>query len=324
MFVERKDNRRGFTIIELLVVITIIGVLVGLLLPAVQSARSSARVLKCQNNLKQLATAMNHYVESNGELPAGARTWVGDPYGGPGGFYDDHGWYSPIGAFIDELAWYNKIDFGVSFSHPNNDAARRKKIALYACPEDGLKENEWHSTAWARVRGNYCVNFGNTNYGQKTKSGIEFLGAPFGYRRSAIFSEIRDGASNTLMMSECLTTTEVIGGYWGGTISEQQTSLGGQTFETWLTPNSKVGDEVVRIDYNRSPWNASLNGMPMPAFIGGDTTIQVFAARSHHPGGVSASFCDGSVRFVNEFVDLATWRAMSTAWGEELYSHEDF
>ena len=109
-------------------------------------------------------------------------------------------------------------------------------------------------------------------------------------------------------------------------ISDFSTSLGGQTFQAWLPPNSPVGDDVCRINYNNAPWRYHLNGIPVPNFIGGadKTPEQSFAARSKHPGGVQASLCDGSVRFFSESIDLGVWRALSTARGGEPISGDVF
>lgn len=311
-------NRRassGFTLVELLVVIAIIGVLVALLLPAVQQAREAARRMQCKNNLKQLGLAMHNYHDTHRELPPAAISWEGDPNRpGTGSWYDDHGWYSQILAQIEQGNVANQIDYKVKFSDAVNQAARKAKIALFGCPSDGLKQNEWASTTWSRLRGNYAVNFGNTNYEQGTKSGVTFGGAPFSYRRSANFGEVPDGLSNTLMMGEILTTTST---GWGGPLAEIQTALGGQTFNGWLTPNSSAFDDVAR----HCPPKAELNGMPGCTQIGTDTASmlkQSFALRSHHSGGVNAVLCDGSVQFYSDNINLATWRALSTARGGEV------
>jgi prepilin-type N-terminal cleavage/methylation domain-containing protein len=315
----RLRKMRAFTLVELLVVIAIIGILVALLLPAIQAAREASRRTACMNNLKNLSLAMLNHESAKRVLPPGAVTWVGDPYGtarrpGPGAWYDDHGWYSYIAPFIEENAWYDSLDLTVSMSHERNDAARRYMMPIFGCPSDGLKRNEWQSRTWARVRGNYAVNFGNTNYGQTTKSGVAFGGAPFSYRKSSRTTKLTDGASNTLMMSEVVTVGE-IGAPWGGPVSEIQISVGGQTFQGWLTPNSDASDQTVRV----CPPPTAMNGMPPCTLIGGaDQTVnQTFASRSKHPGGVFSSRCDGSVTFYSEAIDLAAWRALSTARGGE-------
>jgi prepilin-type N-terminal cleavage/methylation domain-containing protein len=318
--ITKNERHTGFTLVELLVVIAIIAVLIGLLLPAVQSAREAGRRITCANNMKQIAIAMHSYADSRGRLPVGAMTWIGEYFGrrdGPGDWYDDHGWYTQLGPHLEQQAWHDSIRFDVSFSHTLNDSARRHFISTYACPSDGrLKRNEWESQTWARVRGNYVVNFGNTNYGQSSKGGVAFAGAPFSYRRSARWAEISDGLSRTLMLAECITIAELpsqAGGAWGGPISDFTTALGGQTFQAWVTPNSPVPDEVART----CPPTSALNGMPGCTLIGNDMTLQSLAARSKHLGGVQVALCDGSIRYESNSIDLMAWRALATSRGAE-------
>jgi hypothetical protein len=270
--------------------------------------------------LKQLALAMHNYHDSKGTLPFGSRLAEGDKYHGlEGDWYDDHGWYSSILPYIEQDNVAKITDYVGSFSDPINESARRAKVALFACPSDmGLVENEWGSNTWARLRGNYVVNFGNTNYGQlnnkidwRTNMKVPFGGAPFTFRKGKRFGEITDGLSNTLMMSECVTIRET-GAAWGGPLSDFQTSLGGQAFEAWNTPNSLRADEEAR----QWPPESALNGIPTPIHVT-DTLLQSFAARSKHEGGVNASSCDGSVRFFSNSIDLDVWRALSTAYGGE-------
>ena len=164
---------RGFTLVELLVVIAIIGVLVALLLPAVQAAREAARRSQCLNNLKQLGLAMLNYESAKGGLPPMALYWSEAEYNaaydpdGPGSWYDDHGWYIPLMPYIEQSGVKAIVDVKKSFSDASNEAARRAMIPMHACPSDiGLQKNEWEIATWARVRSNYVVNAGNTVYGQ--------------------------------------------------------------------------------------------------------------------------------------------------------------
>jgi len=313
----RRYSRTGFTLIELLVVIAIIAVLIALLLPAVQQAREAARRTQCKNQLKQLGLAMHNYHDTSKQLPPGAIKWVGDPSrgGASAQYYDDHGWYTQIGPFIDQAPWYNLINFNVQISDASNEQVRRAKIALYGCPSDGLKNNEWGSTTWSRWRGNYAVNWGNTNYGQVAKAGVNFGGAPFSYRGSSNFSGINDGMSNTLMMAEIITSS---GPGWDGPISEMQIATGGQTFNAWLTPNSAACEEVTRV----CPAVGSLNGISCCTVIGGAgaEASQSFSSRSKHTGGTHVLMCDGATRFVSNNIDLNVWRNLSTARGGETVS----
>lgn len=316
-----RRNAHGFTLVELLVVIAIIGVLVALLLPAVQAAREAARRTQCVNNLRQLALGMLNFESAYGGFPAAALSWEAADYidKGPGTWYDDHGWYSQMGAFIEEQAWYDLIDFEVSFSHEINDPARRTFVPLFACPSDiGLQRNEWDSPTWARIRGNYVVNFGNTNYGQIDIGDVPFGGAPFTYRDKTGLKKIVDGTSNTLLMSEIKVLPELpTQSEWGGPYSDFSTALGGQVFTAWLPPNSQVGDEVARLIV--APEFYLANQIPVPRQKD-PSKLQTFAARSHHPGGVHASLCDGSVQFFSEGIDLVIWRAWATANNADVTS----
>jgi prepilin-type N-terminal cleavage/methylation domain-containing protein len=316
-----SSDQAGFTLVEMLVVIAIIATLIAILLPAVQSARGAARRVACANNTRQLALGLLNYESSKGRLPPMAVRWENaDQWMGSAvrsGFiaanrwFNDHGWYTLIGPQIEQMSWHSTIVFEKSFSDEVNLSPRKTKIPLYACPDDGLKENEWSHTHWARVRGNYVVNAGNTDYGQATKDGVSFGGAPFAPRTGVRLTAISDGLSKTLLTSEVITT--LASEWWGGPISDFTISLGGQTFTGWLGPNSPTPDESVR----GCPRPEQYNGIPgcNMTFPGEEQTKRaVFAARSKHLGGVTASMCDGSVRFVAESIDLAgVWRPMTTA-----------
>lgn len=303
-----NSSRHGFTLVELLVVIAIIGILVALLLPAVQAAREAGRRSQCLNNLKQFGLGVHNYHDQQRRMIKGARTWATDPLPpGNGAWYDDHGWYGPILAYVEQQNVGNLINWSVNFSDAANENARRANIPLFGCPDDGLKENEWGSQTWCRWRGNYAVNWGNTNYGQIDKSGVTAYQGAFTYKRNQSFANITDGLSNTLLMSECITTS---GPGWDGPLAEIQISVGGQTFTAWLTPNARANDEVER----QCPANSDLNQIFGCTNLGGGEEFNAFfTARSKHPGGVNASFVDGSSRFVGSSVDLATWRRMATA-----------
>ncbi|MDO4583126.1 MAG: DUF1559 domain-containing protein [Planctomycetia bacterium] len=310
-------KRAGFTLVELLVVIAIIGMLVGLLLPAVQQARSAARRMSCANNLRQLGLAMLNYESNNRGFPIGMYTFAGDDISIRGGEHwrNDHCWYSQMGPYIEQMAWYQMMDFNLSFSHKNNLEPRRIKIPTFACPEDiGLTENEWNSVTWARVRHNYVVNWGNTDYSQKEKEGVAFRGAPFQPREKTALSVVKDGLSNTLLMSEVRIIPHN-GDGWGGSISDGSISLG-CAFTGWNPPNSGIADETWQGCLNNADYPAM--GIPIPISV--LTEVQVIVARSHHTGGVNRVHCDGSADFASNSIDAAIWRAMSTAWGgtEEL------
>ena len=330
----KHQKQRAFTLVELLVVIAIIGILIAMLLPAVQAAREAARRMQCANNLKQISMAMLNYESTHGGLPPGAISWKGDNMSSRGNdWFNDHSWYTQIGAFIEQQAWYDTINFRINFTDPANDQTRREMISTYACPSDlGPQRNEWDSELHARVRGNYVANWGDGAYGQgDTSSGVRyweyFHGAPFQPRTMTPISQITDGTSNTLMMSETLVVPEhsnQADGYWGGPMSDISISVGGQTFNGFYPPNSPVGDRVER--YSQFATNFSdlyrQNGIPAPMSASGSMgdvarMNQIFTARSHHPGGVQASRCDGSVQFFDDTIDQYLWRALASSQGGE-------
>ena len=309
-----KGSRGGFTLIELLVVIAIIAVLIALLLPAVQQAREAARRSQCKNNLKQIGLALHNYAERTRILPFGTRLWQGSASPSVGSWYDDFSWTSMIGPELDQMGWFKSFNFNLSYSDPANDKARRVSVPVYGCPSDGMRQNEWGSTNWARLRTNYAANFGNTNIGQQTKSGVSFSGAPFRPKNSSRLSDIKDGLSSTVSVSEIITVLDT-GAAWGGPISDTGDSVGGMGFTAWFPPNTKNFDEVVRV----CPPAAALNGIPGCTNIGGvgNEHLQVISSRSLHTGGVHSAMCDGATRFINNNIDLQIWRALSTTQGKE-------
>jgi prepilin-type N-terminal cleavage/methylation domain-containing protein/prepilin-type processing-associated H-X9-DG protein len=344
----KPNSRRGFTLVELLVVIAIIGILVALLLPAVQSAREAARRNQCVNNLRQLAIAMVNYESVNGGFPPLADTWTQDEYRNKytgnfvGSWYDGHGWYSLIGPYIEQQAWADLISYKHTFSGDatNNVEARRAKLELHGCPSDtvGMSRNEWAKPEWCRWHTNYVVNAGNSVYGQGTfGSGADqaiFLGAPFKPRKVTKLAAITDGTSNTLLMSE----VKVVPGPptdWNSLISDTHAATGGNTFTGFRTPNSNLPDIIVRTsEFPNADYDG--NNIPKPCEPGdaphcatgrvspdltGHKLVSI-AARSNHPGGVNASRCDGSVDFYDEGIDLRVWRAYTSAQGEETINDQ--
>ena len=318
------SRRRGFTLVELLVVIAIIGTLVGLLLPAVQAAREASRRSQCANNLKQIALGMHAHHDAKKRLPVGSRQ-AGDlivvgadqpKWSGGGYWVDNQSWYQPLLPYIEEQAVYKLINQSQNWVDNEtgvvaNEAARRARVDIMGCPSDGLVQIKWDIPSNARWRGNYAVNFGNTDYGQQTKSGVTFKGAPFGQGTAAALGNVTDGLSKTLLMSEMIAPagdSPVIGNF--------TQSNGGQQFTGWLTPNSSACDETTRL----APTTEELDGIPCVTLLAGDWTklhLQNFAARSKHTGGVNASLADGGVRFVSQDVAVDVWRGLSTTQGGE-------
>lgn len=316
---RRKRGKRfltpflGFTLVELLVVIAIIGILVALLLPAIQAARESARRTQCLNHLKQWGVAMQMHHDAKKRLPLGSRgPGVVKPTA-PRQSFVMHLW-----PYIEEtaLAAANVIE-GNFYEPPGTIGGTMnglcgKYVAIYYCPNDEGIGVDQTMGYYQRRRGNYVVNWGNSLYGQIAEPSGK---APFSHikgdrsnPRKTDFADITDGTSQTLLMSECLRAWEADDIDWRGDIHNDD---GQFRFHTRLTPNTSAPDVF------ESGWFRPTGDPLMPAVAGGRNS-QVTAARSRHPGGVNAAFCDGSVRFVSDSVALDVWQAAGTMNGVEV------
>ena len=325
-------RRRGFTLIELLVVIAIIGVLIALLLPAVQSAREAARRAQCVNNLKQIGLAVMNYESTFGSLPPGAK------------YYGWGTWYHFILPFVEGSNLANSYNFqgsttsvpGLTYNGSENTTVSRTRVGSFACPTDFIAPT---GATGGAVYGNYVCNFGNTGTGyfqtQITVNGVvtPFLGAPFAWvsagagspvqagATSARIADLTDGTSNTLMMSETLQ---------GFSLSGSQLDLRGYIqygsscgFSTVLGPNSPLTDDTSSAAYCNFPYQANPPcevRSASPKRSGVLQSVDQYGARSRHPGGVNAVSCDGSVRFIKNSISLPTWRALSSSQGGEIIS----
>jgi prepilin-type N-terminal cleavage/methylation domain-containing protein len=311
--------RRGFTLIELLVVIAIIAILIALLVPAVQKVREAAARSQCQNNLKQVGLAVHNYHDTNKKLPYGE---------GPGNPKDPittrrgccwGTWQTLILPFLEQEGMYKRyVNIGGSDltgirygAGQNASDVTSKRLSVLTCPSDspnipGPISTSVGGVTYAITSHNYVVNYGNTNNYQvdiNTPVTLQYLGAPFGWAPDIKhLVAITDGTSNTMMASETVQGigSDLRGFSWWAP---------GAQFTTVFPPNSSSKD-IVTQNCNDQP------KMNLPCVNnGGAWNIQ--AARSRHVGGVQAALCDGSVRFVNQSIDIAIWRAISTIRGGE-------
>jgi prepilin-type N-terminal cleavage/methylation domain-containing protein/prepilin-type processing-associated H-X9-DG protein len=314
---------RGFTLVELLVVIAIIGVLVALLLPAVQAAREAARRAQCVNNLKQISLAMTNYQDVHKALPMGNfsccwGTWQMAilPYIEEQALADLYQWNpkTPANTFDYDYTYDSAKPATATRPAIRNLELTQKRITSLTCPSDEPQVNT--TFVAGGTYHNYVANYGNTNHVGSSclaASCVKYAGSPFIGNDSdptpkvTTFKKIIDGLSKTIMFSETVqgNDDDLRGFTWWGW------SAG---FETTATPNSNDLDYMQQQIYCK-PYT------PNPP-CGGASGGNVFraAARSRHPGGVNVSMCDGSVQFVVDDVDLATWRAASTTRGDEVYS----
>jgi len=333
-----KTTRRAFTLVELLVVIAIIGVLVALLLPAIQAAREAARRNSCLNNLKQIGLAMHNHEAARGELPRGSLIPLDQPGrprlpGSPARLapFEDITWAYLLTPYIEQGNVNNLFNLDVSANSPVNQEARKVKIELYECPTDGAQQNEFNDIFWARWRYNYAVNWGNTSTSQQAsrtdkalpgETGVNLLPpaqygeAPFTFGKGVRFSQVTDGTSNTLMVAEKITGKDSSTKY-EGPFGDCTIARGGQGFQTWTGPNSSRKDISDALCPSNEPAIPCHDAHDPPLGNTHYPNDQHEAARTKHPGGVNAALCDGSTKFYSDDVDILVWRALGTSQGAE-------
>jgi prepilin-type N-terminal cleavage/methylation domain-containing protein/prepilin-type processing-associated H-X9-DG protein len=288
-----RSARRGFTLVELLVVIAIIGVLVALLLPAIQAAREAARASQCRNHLKQLGLAVHQYHDTMGRLPPG---WVGNqPEGVPG-----WGWSAALLPYLEQRS----LDEGLKRHLPIADAANQqtretvlpvllcgsdphpKVFTIFGGAEGHDHEEEEHaagidvgSPLFRIGRSNYVGVFGVSEIEESPAAGE----GVFFFLSRTRFAEITDGLSNTLVVGERYAKQG--SSVWAGVVEGANEAM---------VRVVGVGDHAPNDPHHH---------------------FDDFA--SYHPGGVHFLYGDGSVQRVNSQIDIAAYQALCTRGGGE-------
>ncbi len=303
-----RPERRGFTLVELLVVIAIIGILVALLLPAVQSARASARRAQCVNNFKQWGLAIHNYHDVLKAMPIGAT----DLNGLPG--MKRHTWVIGMTPFIEQMNVASQYDFSIDFYLPPNIVANSTTGVLYNaafpamyCPSDRGSKAKWTGDTYWRTRGNYVVNYGNTR-----STIAQEYSAPFGFREIHRFSDITDGLSNTLFMSEIIMAAQDNQWDCRGDVHNDDD---GHFFSTANTPNAGVDSCKIctPVPGTRFPPPCVSNG----SRFNHTANAAAVSARSQHINGVNVGMGDGSCTFVSNNIAATVWRAIGSSSGGE-------
>lgn len=322
-------RRRGFTLFELLAVIAIIGVLVSLLLPAVQQAREAARRMSCRNNLKQLGLALHNYESTHLRLPG---------FGVSPNQYSIHTHLLP---HLEQANVRNLVDpnqplfffAGTSTLNPAQAPAAGTTIPFFLCPSDPQAPvcSAYNAADFAGT--NYMVN-GGTGEGvfYDTRYPTDGVFWNSSYLR---FADITDGTSGTLFMAEtlrgaCFTTDGSAPAdprRQGGSLATVAKTIPNQpgtnpplTDSLCATATKWLGSHAIAWIWGQTPQSV-FNTHEPPNSPRPDCTSNGqgwFKAASMHAGGVNSLLGDGSVRFVGESINLATWRALSTRSAGEL------
>ena len=284
----RRRQTTGFTLVELLVVIAIIGILVAMLLPAINTARESARRTDCASKLRNVGLACMMYADNNSQQIVPGITTTGR-----------HSGFIALLPFLELTNLFDLYDYSVTAD--NNSVATGIKVPIYLCPSDNSSEKWTSGGGGIYHRSNYVMNFGSGNITPAAPgSGFFPSEGPFRVDSTGSYAAMgRDGTTNTAMFSEIqsgvgATSTNQDGCYgYGDAGSCAYTHLVQPNFGTASVSGGAVGAE----DWGAATANAS----------------------SFHPGGVNVCFGGNNVSFINDQIEPGRWAAYGSAAGREPY-----
>jgi prepilin-type N-terminal cleavage/methylation domain-containing protein len=304
--VSRKQ-RLAFTLIELLVVIAIIGVLIALLLPAVQKVRAAANRVACSNNLKQLALAVHHYYDATGFVPSDSlmtRSW-GTPTMGQNWNGANWSWLARILPYVEQDNLYREAKIPVNTLQASQ-AACAAKVKTFLCPSDtaisqGPRTDQWNLAPLPIGQTNYKGVIGSTwTYASDARWNNRPSGAPEGiedgnglfnrntHQRPRRLADATDGLSSTFLIGE--------------DVPEKNRHC------SWPYANGSTGTCAI------GPNAKQLNGTEYSP----DDWGNAYSFRSRHTSGLQFALADGSVHFITDSIPLTLYRALGSANGGEV------
>jgi len=350
---RRQMSRFGFTLVELLVVIAIIGVMVGLLLPAVQAAREAARRMQCSNNLKQIGLAAHNFESTHKALPARRHSKVFETSGVKVTAYSDATPQVMLLPYVEQAALRDlwDLDYNVNSDAPihssipaktgANAVARVTEVAFFLCPSDPSSNKQGGAG-----RLNYYASIGGARFlGGSSIDGVFAQPNPSAgtVMKGNTFATITDGTSNTAMFAEVKRGTSVAGSYDETTVHTGGTLISledGRTEPNCLDGGWDTGTGAIRYvgqQYYRAAipytfaythtlpvnWNKKAV-TPNRRYNCGDSAFvnAHVAASSYHPGGALVCRADGSTSFTSESIDFAVWQAIGSRAGGETVSEQ--
>lgn len=296
---------RAFTLVELLVVIAIIGILIGMLLPAVQMVRAAARRTACQNNIRQVGVAILNYESAHSKFPPG-QSWT-EEEGDPNRL--DYSWQARILPHMEANNIYDGINFSLPYLDPSNLASAASVVPGYLCPSTSSRDGDRQEDLIINFGGVSGRNLGCTDYmglaGPSSKETNPVTGEDYERQQGVLtgtkglinadtllvppavtFASISDGSSNTMMVSECTGR---------GTEKEDDDPNG-----AWVS-----GKNITHLQ-------GEVNGKKA------STSWNDELIYSEHPGGANALYCDGSVHFLSTNVSEESLLARCSRNGGEV------
>lgn len=290
-----RSRSKGFTLVELLVVIAIIGILIALLLPAVQAAREAARRSQCTNNLKQIGIALHNYHDTFKTLPPG---WLTpDNMGGDSRY--SWGWSASILPFMEQKALqdasgYGKVNVYDAVTVATLLQVLQTPISTLRCPSDTAPDtNNWLVIHSQRMATSNYVGTHNSDYWDK--DGDKAQGGMFIENKGTRFADVTDGLSNTMMVGEREWSFKDVNGdiLISGSANAWGNVPGHSSDFRW---GYQVALGVYRMNLNGTDQTGKIYSTNL-SMRGSN------AFSSAHPGGVNFCFGDGSVHFIAETID---------------------
>ena len=302
-------SRKGFTLVELLVTIGIVGILVAILLPAVQMVREAGRRTVCNNNVQQLALGLMNYESSQGRLPVGLRTFDGLTSNGTSA--DDFfgmSWITRILPYIEQnTLWEQAVADYRQYPIPfRAHRGMQTVLKTLVCPSDSAAARvQWTHEGYLVACTDY-LGVSGTNF--QSRDGV------FTYDDSVRLAEIADGQSNTLLIGERPPSPDFWYGWWyatgSGSVSTGDVTLG----VAELNPAHASGGQGVGTYLEDCPPG------PYSYVAGRNEQCDTLHFWSHHPGGANFALADGSVRLIPYIISSDTLKALATRAGGETVS----
>ncbi|MCA9267883.1 MAG: DUF1559 domain-containing protein [Planctomycetales bacterium] len=294
-------RRTAFTLVELLVVIAIIGILVALLLPAVQAARAAARRMQCGNNLKQIGVALHTYAASNKEQ---------FPVGSPGDA--KHGVFTWLLPYLEQQNLYDSLDLENKTLNTFQEPHKFTHLSVYFCPSYPFKK-VFQGNSNDHLDGAVCTYQGNggvvrdptkqamtpSDNGDLPDNGV------FGWQYARTIGEIKDGTSNTWCMGEFVQRDYKGGQFVDPPGNTRAWILGATRGGSRGLYSMKVFENAPNALVDRVADGIPFNYLPMGSF---------------HSGGLQFLLCDGSVHFVSSNIEMKVYEDMATVNGREVVS----